>query len=356
MLQETIDKQADDFLIEALGQRPAQEQEVDNGMVNDEPLPETEVPVQSLEQPIQEVETQEAPTDGREETQEIGLIELEDEEAFDSKPVANTVDLSKLREAFDVQEDSVEAIVNKGLELKAKLLEVESRKPSFANDQIALANELAAYGGDWKTALGVSSINYDIIPDIDLVEFKIASEFPDTDEGRMSMDSYIDSLTDHQIEVQATLARKELKQKQEADIKSQHAFLENKRKEISNGIINSAERLKSIEGVKVPRSFFEGLSADDIVPFANLAGYQTPQGVDYQKIVRDIFVTRYFSKVVEVLKTQTRNQERRDIVSNMSNIEINKTTQKEQPKGEQLSPLSAHIEKMLATSGSQFGL
>jgi hypothetical protein len=32
----------------------------------------------------------------------------------------------------------------------------------------------------------------------------------------------------------------------------------------------------------------------------------------------------------------------------MSNIEINKTTSKEQPKGEKVSPLTAHIEQMMA--------
>jgi hypothetical protein len=348
MLQDAVDQQASDFLAGIAGRRNApQEQEVDNGIVNDERLPETEVPVETLETIVQEVETQEAPTDVREETQETGLIELEEDEV-PGTVAQNSVDLTKLKEVFGVQEDDVEAIVSKGLELQAKLQEAESRKPSFANDQISLANELAANGGDWKTALGVSSINYDIIPDIDLVEFKIASEFPDTDEGRANMDAYIDSLTDHQIEVQAALARKDLKARQEADIKGYQAFLENKRKEIANGITTSAEKLKVIEGVKVPQSFFQGITADEIVPFANLARYQTPQGVNYESIVRDLFVTKYFSKIVEVLKTQTRNQERRELVNGMSNIEINKTTSKEQPKGEQVSPLTAHIERMMA--------
>ncbi len=65
MLQDAVDKQAEDFLAEIAGRRNApQEQEIDNGIVNEEPLPETEVP-EELEPAIQEVETQEASIDVR---------------------------------------------------------------------------------------------------------------------------------------------------------------------------------------------------------------------------------------------------------------------------------------------------
>jgi hypothetical protein len=243
--------------------------------------------------------------------------------------------------------------VEKFKSLKQELEETkESTKTVFANDMIREANEIMKQGGDWLSYLGLSTLDYDSVPDVDLLSYELKSDF-DTKED---LDEYIASLDETQIRLNAKRIRKDLKlqqdtQKQQVALQAQEhqrVYDENLRKAI-NGI-DKVDRVKvkdqdraSIQ--KMLTTYNDKAKATEF----QIKHFLKPNGEpDFQKMVQSAYKLEMFDKVLEYATRSAKNSGKAAVIQNLSNVERPKATNiAETTPRKALSTVESEVERLM---------
>ena len=243
--------------------------------------------------------------------------------------------------------------VEKFKSLKQELEETkESTKTVFANDMIREANEIMKQGGDWLSYLGLSTLDYDSVPDVDLLSYELKSDF-DTKED---LDEYIASLDETQIRLNAKRIRKDLKlqqdtQKQQVALQAQEhqrVYDENLRKAI-NGI-DKVDRVKvkdqdraSIQ--KMLTTYNDKAKATEF----QIKHFLKPNGEpDFPKMVQSAYKLEMFDKVLEYATRSAKNSGKAAVIQNLSNVERPKATNiAETTPRKALSTVESEVERLM---------
>jgi len=242
--------------------------------------------------------------------------------------------------------------VEKFKSLKQELEETkESTKTVFANDMIREANEIMKQGGDWLSYLGLSTLDYDSVPDVDLLSYELKSDFDTKEE----LDEYIASLDETQIRLNAKRIRKDLKlqqdtQKQQVALQAQEhqrVYDENLRKAI-NGI-DKVDRVKvkdqdraSIQ--KMLTTYNDKAKATEF----QIKHFLKPNGEpDFQKMVQSAYKLEMFDKVLEYATRSAKNSGKAAVIQNLSNVERPKATNiAEATPRKALSTVESEVERL----------
>ena len=251
-------------------------------------------------------------------------------------------------EGVNTSQDFVEKFKN----LKQELEETkESTKTVFANDMIREANEIMKQGGDWLSYLGLSSLDYDSVPDVELLSYELKSDFDTKEE----LDDYISSLDETQIRLNAKRIRKDLKlqqdiQKQQIALQAQEhqrVYDENLRKAI-NGI-EKVDRVKvkdqdraSIQ--KMLTTYNDEAKATEF----QIKHFLKPNGEpDFQKMVQSAYKLEMFDKVLEYATRSAKNSGKAAVIQNLSNVERPKATNiAETTPRKALSTVESEVERL----------
>jgi hypothetical protein len=243
--------------------------------------------------------------------------------------------------------------VEKFKSLKQELEETkESTKTVFANDMIREANEIMKQGGDWLSYLGLSTLDYDSVPDVDLLSYELKSDFDTKEE----LDEYIASLDETQIRLNAKRIRKDLKlqqdaQKQQVALQAQEhqrVYDENLRKAI-NGI-DKVDRVKvkdqdraSIQ--KMLTTYNDKAKATEF----QIKHFLKPNGEpDFQKMVQSAYKLEMFDKVLEYATRSAKNSGKAAVIQNLSNVERPKATNiAETTPRKALSTVESEVERLM---------
>jgi hypothetical protein len=242
--------------------------------------------------------------------------------------------------------------VEKFKSLKQELEETkESTKTVFANDMIREANEIMKQGGDWLSYLGLSTLDYDSVPDVDLLSYELKSDFDTKEE----LDEYIASLDETQIRLNAKRIRKDLKlqqdtQKQQVALQAQEhqrVYDESLRKAI-NGI-DKVDRVKvkdqdraSIQ--KMLTTYNDKAKATEF----QIKHFLKPNGEpDFQKMVQSAYKLEMFDKVLEYATRSAKNSGKAAVIQNLSNVERPKATNiAETTPRKALSTVESEVERL----------
>ena len=243
--------------------------------------------------------------------------------------------------------------VEKFKSLKQELEETkESTKTVFANDMIREANEIMKQGGDWLSYLGLSTLDYDSVPDVELLSYELKSDFDTKEE----LDEYIASLDETQIRLNAKRIRKDLKlqqdtQKQQIALQAQEhqrVYDENLRKAI-NGI-DKVDRVKvkdqdraSIQ--KMLTTYNDKAKATEF----QIKHFLKPSGEpDFQKMVQSAYKLEMFDKVLEYATRSAKNSGKAAVIQNLSNVDKPKTTNiAEVTPRKALSLVESEVERLM---------
>jgi len=226
---------------------------------------------------------------------------------------------------------SQDDFVTKFKQIKGELEEAkESSKTVFANDTIREANEIMKQGGDWVSYLGLSSYDYDGIPDVDLLSYELQSDFDTKEE----LNDYIASLDETQIRLNAKRIRKDLKVQQETQKQAiamqaqqhQKAYDESLRK-----AINSVDRVDRVVVKDHDKARIEKMltSYNDKAKATEfqIKHFLKPNGEpDFPKMVQSAYKLEMFDKVLEYATRSAKNSGKASVIQNLSNVEKPKTT------------------------------
>jgi len=226
---------------------------------------------------------------------------------------------------------SQDDFVTKFKQIKGELEEAkESSKTVFANDTIREANEIMKQGGDWVSYLGLSSYDYDGIPDVDLLSYELQSDFDTKEE----LNDYIASLDETQIRLNAKRIRKDLKVQQETQKQAiamqsqqhQKAYDESLRK-----AINSVDRVDRVVVKDHDKARIEKMltSYNDKAKATEfqIKHFLKPNGEpDFPKMVQSAYKLEMFDKVLEYATRSAKNSGKASVIQNLSNVEKPKAT------------------------------
>jgi hypothetical protein len=242
--------------------------------------------------------------------------------------------------------------VEKFKSLKQELEETkESAKTVFASDMIREANEIMKQGGDWLSYLGLSTLDYDSVPDVDLLSYELKSDFDTKEE----LDEYIASLDETQIRLNAKRIRKDLKlqqevQKQQVALQAQEhqrVYDDNLRKAINS--IEKVDRVKvkdqdraSIQ--KMLTTYNDKAKATEF----QIKHFLKPNGEpDFQKMVQSAYKLEMFDKVLEYATRSAKNSGKAAVIQNLSNVERPKATNiAETTPRKALSTVESEVERL----------
>lgn len=226
---------------------------------------------------------------------------------------------------------SQDDFVTKFKQLKGELEEAkESSKTVFANDTIREANEIMKQGGDWVSYLGLSSYDYDGIPDVDLLSYELQSDFDTKEE----LNDYIASLDETQIRLNAKRIRKDLKVQQETQKQAiamqaqrhQKAYDESLRKAINS--VDRVDRVvvKDHDKAKIEKMLTSYNDKAKATEF-QIKHFLKPNGEpDFPKMVQSAYKLEMFDKVLEYATRSAKNSGKASVIQNLSNVEKPKTT------------------------------
>jgi len=226
---------------------------------------------------------------------------------------------------------SQDDFVAKFKQIKSELEEAkESSKTVFANDTIREANEIMKQGGDWVSYLGLSSYDYDGIPDVDLLSYELQSDFDTKEE----LNDYIASLDETQIRLNAKRIRKDLKVQQETQKQAvavqaqqhQKAYDESLRKAINS--VDRVDRVvvKDHDKARIEKMLTSYNDKAKATEFQIKHFLKSNGEPDFPKMVQSAYKLEMFDKVLEYATRSAKNSGKASVIQNLSNVEKPKTT------------------------------
>jgi hypothetical protein len=251
-----------------------------------------------------------------------GLLDLEAGFEADDFVVKYADKISELGVEAKTFDEFFEKVKSIGAELEETKAAAES---VFATPLLKEANELARQGGDWQQYLAISEINYDQIPDSDLVLYDVKGYKNDPQEAQ----DFVDGLTDEQMKFHADKVRNELKGKQEAQKQQIKQKAQEYQQWYDKGVTEAVKSVSAVGGVKVPHqtkdkiarmltSYNNKVNATEF----NAKYFLNEKGQpDFKKMSEVAYKLELFDSVVEVAKKQAKVEGKKEMIQKLSNVQ-----------------------------------
>lgn len=219
--------------------------------------------------------------------------------------------------SFSEAENEIRAVLSQKAELEQKLSQI-NEKSQYATDELRLANELAQKGGDWKSYLKIQSVNYDTIPDEQLVlELQLRPSFGENEEAMMK---WLESKSEYDIMLMAGQLRTNLKQQQNAELKRIEDEAARKKYETDLGLRSAIDNTNELYGMQLTpskkRDLFDSITSRN---FLNEIFYNKDGSVNFKGMVEMAFLHKNIKEIMKHNVTKYTNQGRKEIMDEVSN-------------------------------------
>ena len=278
----------------------------------------------------------EAEVDSDQEDQEEGseeeVIEEETEDllSFEKEESPVSEDLTELAKELGFESVKSKGEVIEEIKRLKELKELQKDVPEDLSEAIKLAKQ----GGNYLEYLGVATVNYDEYSNRDLVEASMEKYYIVTDAaGQKVIDEdalaeFMDSKSPQEINMLGDNIRDTLKGKQESAKAIYRREAEAKVQEKNSQIKSVLDSVSSIAGVKISDPEKQTLYRDIIQSDLSGAIFKGEDGkANPQKIVENYFKIKYFDKVLQVAKSKSATDGKKDVIKRLTNSNV-KTTKK----------------------------
>lgn len=278
-----------------------------------------------------------------EETSEVNenkdeLFEFEDENkdevTFDFASIAKEIGLPD--EVKD--KDSFVSTYRKSLE--------KAKEDALADlpESLKEAVEFAKQGGDYKSLLEVSSIDYDKTSSVEIVKASVHKYFKNED-GSLdteALNDWFDSKSKAEINIMGDQIREKLKFEQSQKLSSIREGL-NKEKEKSNQALKEyINKIEAIGGVKLNSYEKDSLYNDTVAGVAIREMFYGEDGkISQKKLAENLFKVRKFEKAVHLAKSNAKTEGKREVLNRATNSTVKKAPGVTKSDTKPVSPLDA---------------
>ena len=210
-------------------------------------------------------------------------------------------------------------------ELKRKAEEAEGAvEMAFANDLLKEANELAKNNGDWQEYLGVSSIDYNAVPDDSLIMWEEQGSF----ESKEELEEYVSNLDDKTKELLAKKIRTRLVAEQTSKKQELVDRAQKYQEQYDQNLNSSISKLEKVSDFKVNDPIKAELrkaltSYDDkakATEFQKMFFLNEKGEPDFDKLTQSAVKLMMFDKVVEYAKSKAANSVKKQVLQETSNV------------------------------------
>jgi len=300
-----------------------------------------ETPIQETQntepENVEEIESSEGESEVEVETVESEGQRQDDSDSWDTEAPVEVVSSDSKESAFDFGEISKEfgfeeiktkdefisKLKNEFTTLKSKDFEV-SKVLEDVPATLAEAVMIAKEGGDYLEYLNIGKVDYSIYSDKDLVANSIANYFLD-EEGKVNEDElndYVESLPEKQVQIEADKIRKQL-DFNKLNVKNKILSDATKKKELRlKEITEAVNKTESISGYKLnpyhKQKMITEFEKDNVIK----ALFYTDGKFDASKAIDTYFKVSNWDKIENFRKNKIRNETKKMIVDEMSNIDI----------------------------------
>ena len=290
-----------------------------------------EVP-DEVEEPIIESEPKEDDTTEAEESPKVDLLEedsvisdwdVPSEEAKDN----TTFDFKSLANEVGFEAESKDDFVSKINEMKAK---AETPDP-MANvpDTLKKAIEIANQDGNYLEYLGVTSVNYDAVPNFDIVQGHYSQLFtkPDGSVDTDLLEMKMDGMTDADIEVEGQTLKSQYKGQQDARTAQIEAETARNREEADKSLRVALDSLKEVNGFKFnpthKKRLYDGITSGNMIEemFNGNDGK-----IDQNKVIKAYSNHLYGEQQSKYLRQQIATKAKKEVLDKLSNKQISPKT------------------------------
>jgi hypothetical protein len=251
-----------------------------------------------------------------------GLLDLEsgfEPDDFINKYGEKITELGVEAKSFDEFFEKVKSLDS---ELKETKAQAESL---FATPLLKEANEIARQGGDWQQYLSISEIDYDQIPDTDLVLYDVKAYKQNADDAK----EFVDSMTDEQLKFHADKVRSELRGKQEAQKQKIKQKAQEYQQWYDKGVTEAVKSVSAVGGVKVPHQTKEKIAKmfTSYNPKINATEFNAKYFLnekgqpDFGKMSEAAYKLELFDSVVSVAKKQAKAEGKKEMIQKISNVQ-----------------------------------
>lgn len=210
---------------------------------------------------------------------------------------------------------------------KAKALQQLQELQKDVPSELAEALKVAKDGGDYREFLQISSVDYDSYSNKELVEASMEKYFKRED-GSVDEDAlldYVESKSPAEINMLGDQVRDSLKAKQSQKKAAFEQSIANKKAQENQKIKSYLDKVNSIAGVKLTSVDKEVLMSEISSGSIMDKISKNEQGeTDAQKLVENMFKIKYFDKVLNIAKTKSANQGKKEVIKKLTNSNVSK--------------------------------
>lgn len=309
-------------------------QEAQEEIVNDA----TEEVDQSKESPAEEEISTESEPQNEEDTLEDDKaskeVVSEEDDVISDWDVSSEEDSEK--EQFDyksfarelgVDAESKEEFVIKVNELKAK---AEAPDPlADLPENFRKAIDIARNDGDYLEFLGITSVNYDAVPDINLVQNHYSQVFRKADGSidQEMLEAKLDRMDEADIRIEGETLKRQYKQAQAQKTANLEAEAARNREQADKALRAELDNLKEYNGFKFSPShkkqLYDGITSGDMI---SKMFHGSDGKMDYKKVISAYSNYLYGEKQNKYLRQQIATKTKKEVLDRLSNKRI-------EPKG-----------------------
>jgi hypothetical protein len=336
----SIQEQNQASLDDGLQEEPAQEQEVTTQEAEVEPAAEEETTVETPTEATAGESEAEGEAEGEAGEPEGGNWYDDDAEGeasgeSESKTIEGGISSEALKgisealgiESFGDEElvlGEIASIKSQRDELQQRVEQIEAETP-YANEHLEKANDLAKNGGDWQQYLGISSIDYNNVPDESmLVEAWLRPSLGDDNE---KIAEHLNGMTDSEKKLKAGEIRASIINDQEKQLQSiRQEAMERKRK-VDEGLKKQLGETKEMFGVKVTakdrKEMFDSLTSDN--GFINETFFNKDGSMNFKSMSELAFMHKNIGKIVKLNVQNAKTQGKKQVIEEATNTNLNKS-------------------------------
>lgn len=276
-------------------------------------------------------------------TEAVELPEWDAEIKTDPTPTAPTVDFEKLGSALKLEGIKSESdLVTKVNEYKTKLQELESQKAATFEglpEELKEVLDLAKQGGDWKSYMGASTVNWKNVDPVQLFERELAMHFRNTD-GSLDEERYLSALdatpeATKLMEGSRIIQQRIFEQQQFKNRQIEQARI--RKQEADQALAQATRKLGDLlpfeeYGIKFDSKhsdyLFNGISNGQLLQ----KHFLTDNGqYDMKKVARTIALAEYGDKMIRYQAEKAKIAGKKELLQQTQNVQLDSTKRSAAP-------------------------
>ena len=253
------------------------------------------------------------------------------EDGEESKESTDDVDFSAVSKALGIEGTSLSDITKEYSSLQEKVSEYEEKlskideSSPYANEDIAKMNEIAQNGGDYKSYLELSQVDYDLVEDGHLLQHEFGQLFQDDVEG---LQNYLSGMNPADAKVKAAEIRNKLKMDQQAQMQSIQRDAAEKKARVDADIRGALDGTKELFGMKITPGVKKDLYNNITTQvFMNKIFYKKDGTLNPEGIVKAAFLIDNIKDIMKHNMTTYVNQGKGEILREASNPKLSSNGQ-----------------------------